>query len=146
MKMLVNTLEEWRLVARALCADLTPGTVLLLSGPLGAGKTTLTQAIAAELGIPDRLKSPTFALLRTYTIPNHPTLRSLTHIDAYRLESADEVLSLGLDEALETTAGVFIIEWPEKMQDWLEKTHAKKREVTIEIKERDQREVTIRTE
>jgi tRNA A37 threonylcarbamoyladenosine biosynthesis protein TsaE len=56
------------------------------------------------------------------------------------------VLSLGLDEALETTAGVFIIEWPEKMQDWLEKTHAKKREVTIEIKEGDQREVTIRTE
>ncbi len=141
----VNTLEEWRLVARALCAELTPGTMLLLSGPLGAGKTTLTQAIAAELGIQDRLKSPTFALLRTYGIPHHPTLHSLVHIDAYRLESTDEVLSLGLDEALQAAASVFVIEWPEKIQDWLQKTRTKKIEVTIEIGEGDQRELTIHT-
>jgi tRNA threonylcarbamoyladenosine biosynthesis protein TsaE len=95
------------------------GDVVLLSGDLGAGKTTFTQGIAASLGIDGPVSSPTFTL-----IGEHPGQTSdgmamtLYHIDLYRLGGAG-VETLGLDDYLGAPDGVAVVEWPQMAPDAL---------------------------
>lgn len=84
-------------------------TVLALSGDLGAGKTTLAQAICRGFGVVASVTSPTFALVHEYDAPRGTVL----HLDLYRLESAAALDSIGLDELLMREALV-IVEWPER--------------------------------
>ncbi len=92
---------------------LRPGDVIGLSGPLGAGKTTLARAaIGAATGLAEA-PSPTFGLVETYDAPGF----TLWHFDLYRLEKAEEVWELGLEEALD--GGVLLIEWPERIMPLL---------------------------
>ncbi|MGJ0606197.1 tRNA (adenosine(37)-N6)-threonylcarbamoyltransferase complex ATPase subunit type 1 TsaE [Cylindrospermopsis raciborskii] len=96
-----------------LAKTLKPGTVILLQGDLGAGKTTLVQAIGEGLGISDPIVSPTFTLINEYTDGILP----LYHLDLYRLEPQD-VANLYLEnywEGIDTTPGIVAIEWPERM-------------------------------
>lgn len=98
-------------VAAGLAARLLPGTVLLLSGELGAGKTAFVRGLAAGLGVsPDAVTSPTFTLVHEYRGGRLP----LQHVDLYRLEQAD-LDTLGLDEAL-AESGVVAVEWPERLR------------------------------
>ncbi len=80
-----------------------------LSGPLGAGKTTFVHGLAAALGVAGPVPSPTFVLIREYEgrLP-------LAHVDAYRLESADDAYAIGLDELL-GGPGVTVVEWAERV-------------------------------
>jgi tRNA threonylcarbamoyladenosine biosynthesis protein TsaE len=101
---------ETRAVAAALAGDLRPGTVLLLSGDLGAGKTAYVRGLAEGLGLdPDVVTSPTFTLVHEYRGGRLP----LVHVDLYRLDSAD-LAELGLDDDL-AAAGVVAVEWPERL-------------------------------
>lgn len=88
-----------------------PGDVITLQGPLGAGKTALTQSIALGLGIDPRIyvTSPTFSLLHEYQgrIP-------LYHMDLYRLQGEDEIESLGFPEYF-SGQGLTVVEWPERL-------------------------------
>jgi tRNA threonylcarbamoyladenosine biosynthesis protein TsaE len=84
---------------------LRPGDLLVLSGPLGAGKTALTQGIGAGLGVPGRVVSPTFVIARAHAGGRLP----LVHVDAYRLGSLAEVDDLDLD--VELADSVTVIEW-----------------------------------
>ncbi|WP_457574685.1 tRNA (adenosine(37)-N6)-threonylcarbamoyltransferase complex ATPase subunit type 1 TsaE [Desulfolithobacter sp.] len=88
-----------------------PGDLILLFGDLGGGKTTLTQAIARGLEVPDEhyVSSPSFALLHEY----HGRL-PLYHMDCYRLMGEEDILAAGLDEYL-STSGVTVVEWPERL-------------------------------
>ena len=88
-----------------------PGDVITLSGDLGAGKTTLTQAIGEGLGVPadHYITSPTFGLLHEY-----PGRLPLYHMDFYRLHSEEELLELGVEEYLEDR-GLCVIEWPDRL-------------------------------
>ena len=97
-----------------------PGTatVLGLSGDLGAGKTTFVQALAAKLGVREVVQSPTFTILKLYQT-NHPEFKQLIHMDAYRIESLDELGPLRLGELLNTPETLFAIEWPEKIMEAL---------------------------
>lgn len=106
-------------LAATILADLTPSasgaTVLALQGDLGAGKTTLTKTLAKELGIEETVVSPTFVIAKYY----HPTkggFQHVMHIDAYRIESLDELGPLGWDDILEQPNTLIIIEWPEKIE------------------------------
>jgi tRNA threonylcarbamoyladenosine biosynthesis protein TsaE len=99
--------EETGRLGAALAPALAPGDVLLLSGPLGAGKTCFVAGLAAGLGAAGRVRSPSFTLVNEYAgrVP-------LFHLDLYRLAGADAE-TLGLEEALER--GVLAVEWGEKL-------------------------------
>lgn len=104
---------EMDALGRRLGAALAAGDVVVLTGALGAGKTTLTRGIGAGLGIRGPVQSPTFVLART-----HPSLVGgppLVHVDAYRLGSAVELDDLDLD----VTASVVIVEWGRGMVEHL---------------------------
>ncbi len=93
-----------------LAAELAPNGILLLSGPMGAGKTVLTQGVAAGLGFePDEIQSPSFSLIHEYNASG----ARLVHVDLYRVEAA-EIEALGLEELL-AGEGVKVVEWAEKL-------------------------------
>ena len=102
--------EATTLAAARFAGTLDAGTILLLSGDLGAGKTTFVRGVAKGLGIDtDEVTSPTFTLVHEYRGGRLP----LIHVDLYRLEQAD-LDEIGLDEDL-ARAGVVAIEWPERL-------------------------------
>ena len=102
-----------REVAAALAALCVPGDVLLLSGDLGAGKTTFAQGFGRAMGIDEPMTSPTFTLVRQYEVPVGPTgVRTLLHADVYRLDHLDEIADLGLGQLVED-GGVALVEWGE---------------------------------
>jgi tRNA threonylcarbamoyladenosine biosynthesis protein TsaE len=88
--------------------------VLALSGELGAGKTTFTQALAKELGVKDIVQSPTYVLMKQYAI-SYGTFRKLIHIDAYRLERPEEFSALKPDTFLDKAENLVVVEWPEQL-------------------------------
>lgn len=93
-------------------------TIVALSGDLGAGKTTLTQAIARSLGVVENIQSPTFVILKRYAL--HDTrYTSLIHIDAYRLRSASELEKLNWQEYVSNPDNLIVIEWPEQVAELL---------------------------
>ena len=97
--------------------------VVALSGILGAGKTTLTQEIAKQLGIKDNIISPTFVIMKIYkTNPNsqyYSHFKKLIHIDAYRLDLPVELLKIGWQELQDDKDNLIIIEWPENVKEHL---------------------------
>lgn len=109
-----NSEQETAEIGRSIGEALEEGTVIGLSGTLGAGKTRLTQAIALALGITDgQVTSPTF----TICVPHEGRL-GLLHLDAYRIKDPSEVDELGLDELVEHGV-VLIVEWVERIEKLL---------------------------
>lgn len=109
----VTSPAEMEALGRRIGGMLGAGDLVVLTGPLGAGKTTLTRGIGAGLGIRGPVQSPTFVLART-----HPSLVGgppLVHVDAYRLGSAPELDDLDID----VDASVVIVEWGRGMVDGL---------------------------
>ena len=94
----------------AVAAALRSGEAVCLTGPLGAGKSTLARGLVRALTKPDEdVPSPTFTLVQFYDGAHFP----VAHFDLYRLERAEEAYEIGLDEALED--GAVVIEWPERL-------------------------------
>lgn len=112
MRIVSESPQETERLGERLGAALRPGDVLCLSGELGAGKTCLTRGLARGWGADARVTSPTFTLINEYRRPGDG-LR-FHHVDAYRLLSADDALTTGLDDVLDAP-GVVAIEWPERI-------------------------------
>ena len=89
---------------------LDPGDVITLSGPLGAGKTSIARGLLAALGLASEAPSPSFAIVQPYDPPEVRV--PVLHVDLYRIEDAREIDELGLDEALADS--VLLVEWPER--------------------------------
>jgi tRNA threonylcarbamoyladenosine biosynthesis protein TsaE len=108
----LETLQETEEFGNRLGRMVMGGDVILLCGELGAGKTTLTRFIAGGLDVLDAyaVTSPSFALLHEY-----PGRLPLYHIDCYRLSGEDDVEGAGLADYIQTTHGVTVIEWPDRL-------------------------------
>jgi tRNA threonylcarbamoyladenosine biosynthesis protein TsaE len=89
--------------------------VVCLSGDLGAGKTTMTQLIAKELGVIESLQSPTFVIKKIYNTQSE-VYKKLIHMDAYRLEGEENIDMLRLDEDFKIPNTLMMIEWPEMIE------------------------------
>jgi tRNA threonylcarbamoyladenosine biosynthesis protein TsaE len=110
---LATSTDAMHALARRLGEALPPEATLALSGDLGVGKTTLVQGLATAFGIHERVTSPTFTL---YNV--HRGNRTLVHLDAYRLESPDQVEDLLLEDFL-VAPYCLAVEWPERIAGWL---------------------------
>jgi len=99
-------------LATSVVDALAPGTLLVLSGPLGAGKTTFVRALAAALGSDAEVTSPTYALVHVYPTPRG----ALVHVDAYRLPDVAALEALGFDE-LRSDAYLTVVEWGSALLD-----------------------------
>lgn len=104
LELRVDDPEAMARLGATIAAQLRAGDVVLLTGELGAGKTTLTRGLGAALGVRGTVTSPTFVLARTHPRPDGPPL---VHVDAYRLRDAAELDDLDLDFA----ASIVVIEW-----------------------------------
>lgn len=130
------TSDEMKAFGRRLGAALGAGDTVGLIGPLGAGKTTLTQGIAEGLGVSSRrhVASPTFALVN-----EHPGRVSLVHVDLYRVRDASELRELGLDETFDRAA--VVIEWIDRFPDAAPADHLG---ITIAFAPDDGRRLSLR--
>ena len=110
---ILSSLEDTVLFGQHIASQVIPGDIIFLNGDLGAGKTTLTQAIGYGLGVPKScyITSPTFSLLHEY-----PGDLPLYHMDLYRLSGEEEVIELGFEDYL-YGEGVCVIEWPDRLGD-----------------------------
>jgi tRNA threonylcarbamoyladenosine biosynthesis protein TsaE len=120
------TVDDTRAFGRALAELLRPGDLVVLAGPLGAGKTALTQGIGAGLGVPGAVTSPTFVLARVHRGGRVP----LVHVDAYRLGSMADVDDLDLDATAEEA--VTVVEWGHGLVEQLADEH-----LVVELDRRD---------
>ncbi len=114
-------LEALEQEAKELVASLSPGehaTLVTLSGELGAGKTTFTQAIARALGVTDIVTSPTFVLEKMYELTGMPFKR-LVHIDAYRLTAGNDLAPLAFHTLYKEPDNLIVLEWPQRVVDAL---------------------------
>ena len=117
----VNSVEETWKLARQLAPELKPGDVICLEGDLGAGKTTFTQGLAAALGVPGRVNSPTFCIVQEHRSSRFVTANCqlpstnlfLVHMDLYRLHNEDDVIAIGWEDYLAEGA-ILVVEWPER--------------------------------
>ena len=116
LALLTRSPTETRGVGRALAALVRPGDVVVVAGGLGAGKTTFVRGLAEGLGIPDGIVSPTFTLAREY----EGRVR-LVHVDLYRLDRAQELLDLGLEDLADDA--VLAVEWGDVALAYLPAEH-----------------------
>lgn len=141
----VQAIEDWNGVAQAIIEQLRAPMIVALSGPLGAGKTTLVQTLAHRLGVEGRPRSPTFSLLRTYTLPKEQNgIKRLVHIDAYRLENASDVYALDLESELAEPGTIVAMEWPEQIGESLKTLGVPMLEVTIQPEASGERAVSVK--
>ncbi len=112
MKKNITTIDQLDKAVDAFAKDLEnkKKVVVLLQGDLGAGKTTFVQHLARKLGVESYTQSPTYTLLREYTMS---TGSKLYHMDLYRIAHIEELQSMGIWDTLFQQEGVYCIEWPE---------------------------------
>jgi tRNA threonylcarbamoyladenosine biosynthesis protein TsaE len=105
-----ETLAFGEQIGARLCAGAPEGAVVLLIGPLGAGKTVLAKGIALGLGITEQVVSPTYTIVSEYTTGRRP----LHHVDLYRIEGPEQLENLGLEDIMAGN-GIVLVEWGEKL-------------------------------
>ena len=104
MELIAQSADDMRCHGERIAKHVEAGSLIMMSGPLGAGKTTFVQGLAAGLGVQGRVTSPTFVISHV-----HRGNPDLVHVDAYRLESLEDVDALDLDTSLEES--VTVVEW-----------------------------------
>ncbi|MCA9389296.1 MAG: tRNA (adenosine(37)-N6)-threonylcarbamoyltransferase complex ATPase subunit type 1 TsaE [Candidatus Magasanikbacteria bacterium] len=138
----ITTLSDWETLAKDIAKILVPGQIFALQGDLGAGKTTFVQALAAAMGSKSAPKSPTFSLMRTYSVKTTSGIKRLIHVDAYRIESDEDFRVLDLDEELAGGDAILALEWPERVEGWIKK-HEKQVLMFSIVQEGETRHVTL---
>lgn len=115
LKLTESELRDW---GKELGRSITPPLIVTLTGELGAGKTTLAQAICLGYGVSEEITSPTYALVHEYQSPKSPVI----HVDLYRLESPEQLTNIGWGEIVIARA-LILVEWPERAGTRLPEDH-----------------------
>lgn len=115
---ITTSAEETQRVGEQFTKEINRGVVCLY-GDLGFGKTTFVQGFAKGLGLERRIISPTFVILRTYHIPD--SQNNFYHVDLYRIQMLQDIHGLGLFEIMSGQEAIVLIEWPEKLGEFLPK-------------------------
>ena len=108
--------EETEALAARIAGETALGTIILLRGNLGAGKTAFTRGFARGLGIQDPVSSPTFTIVQEYPFG---ASNMLYHMDLYRISDSVSALGFGIDEYLNADDSYSLVEWPERISDIL---------------------------
>ena len=133
---------ETTAIGRQIAETLSGGDIVLLTGDLGAGKTTLTKGILGSFGIDEHsVVSPTFTLMQVYPV-SQGKIQQLVHIDTYRMEHEDELVEIGIEDHLNDPGTVMIIEWPEKLKTLLNGKATTN--ISLAHKEEHQRTIVIK--
>lgn len=134
-------------IGKKFSKNVKPGDVILLDAELGGGKTTFTKGLVRGLGFTNRVISPTFTLIRTYSkkIKNQKSkinnISIVYHVDLYRLKNKKDLRSLDLKEMLENPEAITIIEWPSLLRNL--KIKNKISEIKFEYADSNTRQLTI---
>ena len=121
-----------------------------MSGELGSGKTTFVKGLAAGFGIKENISSPTFVLIKEHSIslsPPYVHLRGvlkLVHVDLYRLLKQSDIASLGLSDFLGKKEYICVIEWAEKIKDYLKKFGKKVKWIEFKHIDKNTREIRVK--
>lgn len=135
----VESVGDWPLVVEEILGEIEEYKVILLSGELGVGKTTLVQAMADSLHIMDRITSPTFSLVQEYRTQKNEIIY---HLDLYRLNSYEEVIGAGIVDLIESEEYYcMFIEWPGLIHDALDGPYIS---LEINISKGEKRDVRIK--
>ena len=132
----ITSLDQLRDFAVGVLSSINPhdgqAFTITLSGDLAAGKTTFTQKLGELLGIEkDEINSPTYVIEQRYPLDTHESFSELVHIDAYRLELDGDPIKIGLNHTLKDPTKLVVIEWPEKIEKFLQ--DYKKMEITLSL-------------
>lgn len=131
-----NSAQETRKLAQDLAKKFKLG-IIALGGELGAGKTTFVQAFVKALGIKDKVKSPTFNIIKKYKMPQGG---HLYHIDCYRLHDHNDARPIGLHDILREENAIVMIEWSERINKMLPKHYLN---IHIDHIEKDKRKIVV---
>ena len=133
-----NSEAETEALGAALARELAPGSIVLLCGDLGAGKTVFSRGFARGLGITEPVTSPTYPIVQEYELL---TGRRLYHMDLYRIGDENAALGFGVDEFLNEPGAISLVEWPERIRGLLPDTA-----IRVELLHRaeDKREIHVR--
>ena len=143
MKFTTNSAQETQRLAKTVLKQLQGKNTVALYGQLGAGKTTFIQGLAKELGIKKRLTSPTFILMRQYQLPKGAVYNSMLHLDLYRLNLADDLRSIDLDEIISNPKNLVVIEWAEKAKKILPQNRL---DIKFTITGENERKITTKSD
>lgn len=116
MQFISSSPNDLHIPAKELATLLSPNSIVVFEGEMGAGKTTFIKAFCKELGIADEVSSPTFSLVNEYRLPNG---NPVFHFDFYRINDISEAEDMGIYEYFDN--GICLIEWGEKISQILEK-------------------------
>ena len=128
--------EETEALGAALARELAPGSIVLLCGDLGAGKTVFSRGFARGLGVTEPVSSPTYTIVQEYELP---TGNRLYHMDLYRIADERAALGFGVDEFLSEPGSFSLVEWPERIKGLLPDTT-----IRVELTHRSENEREIR--
>ncbi len=138
--MILKNAQQTKQFAKEFIEKHPKAHIIALFGELGAGKTTFVQGMAEGLGVKKRVLSPTFVFQRSYEL-SYKGLKRFHHLDLYRLTSAKDALSIGIEEILSEDDVLIVIEWPEiaekllpkdTIRIYFKKISEKERELTVE--------------
>ena len=127
---------ETEALGAALARELAPGSIVLLCGDLGAGKTVFSRGFARGLGVAEPVSSPTYTIVQEYELPGGGRLY---HMDLYRISDEHAALGFGVDEFLNEPGAISLVEWPERIRGLLPETA-----IRVELRHRSETEREIR--
>lgn len=138
MKIISHSEKKTQKIAEKFSKKLQGGEVIGLIGELGAGKTAFTKGLAKGLGIKKVINSPTFVVMKVYPVV-HKTIKQLVHVDAYRVKSTEALIGIGLEDYINSTDSVVVIEWADLVEEML----PKRKKILINFNHKSEKERNI---